>query len=54
MAPILFLMGVAPFARWKEASIPEIARAVRWALAPAIIVAIALPLVCLLYTSRCV
>ena len=45
MAPILFLMGVAPFARWKEASIPEIARAVRWALAPAIIVAIALPLI---------
>jgi cytochrome c-type biogenesis protein CcmF len=38
-------MGVAPFARWKEASPAEIARAVRWALAPAIIVAIALPLV---------
>ena len=45
MTPILFLMGVAPFARWKEASVPEIARAVRWALAPAVVVAIAIPLV---------
>jgi cytochrome c-type biogenesis protein CcmF len=45
MTPILFLMGVAPFARWKEASVPEIARAVRWALLPAVVVAIALPLI---------
>jgi cytochrome c-type biogenesis protein CcmF len=45
MAPVLFLMGVAPFARWKDASIPEIARTVRWALIAAAIVAIALPLV---------
>jgi len=45
MAPVLFLLGIGPFARWKEASIPEIARAVRWALAAGIAVAIALPLV---------
>ena len=45
MAPVLFLMGVAPFARWKEASIPEITRAVRWAMIAAAVVAIALPLV---------
>ncbi|MDP2880137.1 MAG: heme lyase CcmF/NrfE family subunit [Azonexus sp.] len=44
MAPVLFLMGVAPFTRWKNASIPEIARTVRWALLAAAIVAIALPL----------
>jgi len=44
MIPVLFLMGVGPFARWKEASIPEIIRIVRWALAPAVVVAIALPL----------
>ncbi|WP_027457197.1 heme lyase CcmF/NrfE family subunit [Dechloromonas agitata] len=44
MSPILFLMGVGPFARWKEASIPEIAKAVKWALAVGVIVAIALPL----------
>ena len=45
MTPILFLMGVAPFARWKEASVPEIARAVRWALLPAVVVAIVVPLI---------
>ncbi|MCP5267869.1 MAG: heme lyase CcmF/NrfE family subunit [Zoogloeaceae bacterium] len=44
MVPALFLMGVAPFARWKEASLPELARTLRWALAAAIVVAIALPL----------
>ena len=45
MTPILFLVGVGPFARWKEASVPEIAKAVKWALAVGAIVAIALPLV---------
>ena len=45
MIPILFLIGVGPFARWKEASIPEIARALKWALAAGIIVAVALPLI---------
>ena len=45
MAPVLFLMGVAPFARWKEASITEITRTVRWAMIAAAVVAIALPLV---------
>ncbi len=45
MAPVLFLMGVAPFARWKEASLPEITRTVRWALLAAVVVAIALPLI---------
>ncbi|HLO64415.1 MAG TPA: heme lyase CcmF/NrfE family subunit [Azonexus sp.] len=44
MTPILFLIGVGPFARWKEASIPEIARAVQWALAVGAVVAVALPL----------
>ena len=45
MAPVLFLMGIAPFARWKEASIAEITRTVRWAMLAAAIIAIALPLV---------
>jgi cytochrome c-type biogenesis protein CcmF len=45
MAPVLFLMAVAPFARWKEASLPEIARTVRWAMAAAAVIAIALPLI---------
>ncbi|MBX3670724.1 MAG: heme lyase CcmF/NrfE family subunit [Rhodocyclaceae bacterium] len=45
MAPALFLMGVGPFARWKEASIPELANIVRWAFLAAALVAVALPFV---------
>ncbi|MEN9478979.1 MAG: hypothetical protein RLZZ298_374 [Pseudomonadota bacterium] len=44
MTPLLFLMGIGPFANWKDASIPEILRTVRWAFAAAIIVAIVVPL----------
>ena len=43
MAPILFLMAIGPFARWKEASIPEILRTLRWAFVVSLIIAIALP-----------
>ncbi|HSG21342.1 MAG TPA: heme lyase CcmF/NrfE family subunit, partial [Azonexus sp.] len=43
MAPVLFLMGIGPFANWKEASIPEILRTLRWAFAAAVVIAIALP-----------
>jgi cytochrome c-type biogenesis protein CcmF len=32
MAPALFLMGVGPLARWKRASLPELAVQLRWAL----------------------
>jgi len=45
MLPILFLIGVAPFARWKEASLAEIGRLLRWAVLPGIVAAIALPLI---------
>ncbi|MGB7534118.1 MAG: heme lyase CcmF/NrfE family subunit, partial [Azonexus sp.] len=45
MTPLLFLMGIGPFARWKEASIGEILRTLRWAFAAALVVAIALPFV---------
>ena len=37
MAPAIFLMGVGPLARWKEASLPELAKRLRWALAAAVI-----------------
>ncbi|MDD3483082.1 heme lyase CcmF/NrfE family subunit [Azovibrio restrictus] len=43
MAPLLFLMGVGPFARWKHASMTEIARLLKWALAVAGVVAVTLP-----------
>ena len=38
MMPALFLIGVAPFARWKQASFAEIARTLRWAFVAAAIV----------------
>jgi cytochrome c-type biogenesis protein CcmF len=44
MAPGLFLMAIGPLARWKEASLPDIATRLKWALAVAVAVAILLPL----------
>jgi cytochrome c-type biogenesis protein CcmF len=44
MAPALFLMGVGPLARWKEASLPDVFARLKWALAVAVAVAILLPL----------
>ncbi|MBW7901376.1 MAG: heme lyase CcmF/NrfE family subunit [Rhodocyclaceae bacterium] len=43
MVPVLFLVGVAPFARWKEANAAELMRTLRWAFAAAAVVAVALP-----------
>jgi cytochrome c-type biogenesis protein CcmF len=44
MAPALFLMGVGPLARWKRASIPELAVRLRWALAVSLALGLLLPL----------
>ena len=43
MVPALFLMGVGPFARWKDASIADLVRTLRWAFAAAAVVAVVLP-----------
>ena len=43
MAPALFLMGVGPLARWKKASLPDLASRLRWAAAAAVLAALALP-----------
>ena len=43
MFPILFLMGAAPFARWKQASVPELARLLRWAFLSAAVVGVVAP-----------
>jgi cytochrome c-type biogenesis protein CcmF len=43
MAPAVFLMGVGPIARWKKASVPELAIRLRWALVVSLITAVALP-----------
>jgi cytochrome c-type biogenesis protein CcmF len=45
MAPAMFLMGVGPIARWKKASVPEIAVRLRWALVISVVSAVALPFV---------
>jgi cytochrome c-type biogenesis protein CcmF len=32
MTPAIFMMGLGPLARWKEASLPDIAIRLKWAL----------------------
>jgi cytochrome c-type biogenesis protein CcmF len=44
LAPALFLMGIGPLARWKRASLPELAVRLRWALAVSFALGLALPL----------
>jgi cytochrome c-type biogenesis protein CcmF len=43
MTPALVLMGIGPLARWKKASLPDLASRLRWALAAAVVTALALP-----------
>ena len=43
MAPALFLMGVGPIARWREAQLPDLARRLRWAFGVAVAAALLLP-----------
>jgi cytochrome c-type biogenesis protein CcmF len=31
MVPVVFLMGIGPLCRWKEAEVPDLARRLRWA-----------------------
>ena len=41
MAPVVFLMGVAPLARWRHAELPDLAHRLRWAVAVSIAAAVA-------------
>ncbi|MDH4061683.1 MAG: c-type cytochrome biogenesis protein CcmF, partial [Aquincola sp.] len=45
MVPALFLMGVGPIARWKKASLPELAVQLRWAAAASLVAALIAPFV---------
>lgn len=44
MAPALFLMGIGPLARWKDASLPDIVARMKWALGVALATGLLLPL----------
>jgi len=43
MVPALFLIGVGPIARWKNARLPDLATRLRWAAVVSVIVALVLP-----------
>jgi cytochrome c-type biogenesis protein CcmF len=45
MTPVVFLMGVGPLARWKEASLPELVVRLRWAATVSLVSALAVPLI---------
>jgi cytochrome c-type biogenesis protein CcmF len=45
MAPLAFLMGIGPIARWKQARLPDLWSRLRWALAVSVVTALALPAV---------
>jgi cytochrome c-type biogenesis protein CcmF len=45
MAPALFLMGVGPLARWKEASLPDVVSRLKWALGVALATSLLLSVV---------
>jgi cytochrome c-type biogenesis protein CcmF len=45
MVPMLFLMGVAPLARWKQASLPDLAVRLKWAAVVSLVMALILPFV---------
>ncbi|OYY93002.1 MAG: c-type cytochrome biogenesis protein CcmF [Hydrogenophilales bacterium 28-61-23] len=44
IAPALFLMGIGPLARWKEASLPDMVARLKWALAISLATGLLLPL----------
>jgi len=45
MTPLVFLMGIGPLARWKEAEVPDLWRRLRWALAVSVVTALVVPLI---------
>ena len=45
MAPAMFLIGVGPIARWKQAKLPELAVRLKWAFGLSLLMAVILPFV---------
>ena len=44
MVPVIFMMGVGPLARWKQTSVPDLVKQLRWAFAAGVVAAIVVPL----------
>jgi cytochrome c-type biogenesis protein CcmF len=44
MTPLVFLMGIGPLARWKEASVRDLWQRLRWAAAISVVMALLAPL----------
>ncbi len=44
MTPLVFLMGIGPLSRWKQASVPDLWRRLRWAIAVSVVTALLAPL----------
>jgi cytochrome c-type biogenesis protein CcmF len=45
MAPLVFLMGVGPIARWKKAALPDLWARLKWALMISLVLGLLLPFV---------
>ncbi len=45
MAPLVFLMGIGPLARWKKAELPDLATRLRWALGVSLATALIVPFI---------
>ena len=45
MAPMLFLIGIGPMARWKRAELPDLATRLKWAAAVSVAAALVVPFI---------
>ena len=45
MAPLVFLMGIGPLARWKKAELPDLAMRLKWAFVVALVTALIVPVI---------
>jgi cytochrome c-type biogenesis protein CcmF len=45
MTPLVFLMGIGPIARWKKASVPDLASRLKWAAIVSVVTAIIVPFI---------
>ena len=45
MAPLVFLMGIGPIARWKKAELPDLAQRLKWALGVSLASALIVPFI---------